>query len=242
MHNGTKNVMRARGRPRQYDSQQALNDARDAFWHGGYSGTSLDALSEATGMNRPSLYGAFGDKHALYLDTLDRYIELGREGMEAALKADQPLADALLSVYESALALYFPADEAPRGCFLIGTALVESRGDAEVREKLANGLNTFDAAFERRFKRAKAQGELDAAANPAALAKVASAILHSLALRSRAGDSRESLRATAKAGIALICGMPGKRQRKSVNSGSTRGGGESPAAPRKSGTGRKLKR
>ncbi|MFL9963602.1 hypothetical protein PQR02_21510 [Paraburkholderia sediminicola] len=122
-----------------------------------------------------------------------------------ALKADQPLAGALLSVHESALALYLPVDEAPRGCFLIGTALGESRGDAKVREKLANGLNTFDAAFERRFKRAKAQGELDAAANPAALAKVASAILHSLALRSRAGDSRESPGATAKAGIALIC-------------------------------------
>ena len=79
-----------------YDSEQALHDARDAFWHGGYSGTSLDALSEATGMNRPSLYGAFGDKHALYLDTLDQYIELGRQGMEAALPADQPLAERII--------------------------------------------------------------------------------------------------------------------------------------------------
>ncbi|MFT4064597.1 TetR/AcrR family transcriptional regulator [Paraburkholderia sp.] len=209
MHTGTKNEKRPRGRPRNYDSRQALNDARDAFWHGGYSGTSLDALSEATGMNRPSLYGAFGDKHALYLDTLDRYVEVGRNAMETALHGDRPLADALLAVYDGALALYLPPGEVPRGCFLIGTAVVESRADAEVRGKLASGLATFDAAFERRLQRAQAEGELDASANPALLAKVASAILHSLALRSRAGDSRDSLRATAQAGVALICGTSG---------------------------------
>lgn len=213
MHTGTKNEKRPRGRPRNYDSHQALDDARDAFWHSGYSGTSLDALSEATGMNRPSLYGAFGDKHTLYLDTLDRYIELGRNAMQASLDGDRPLADALLEVYEGALALYLPPAEVPRGCFLIGTAAVESRADAEVREKLASGLNTFDAEFARRLERAQAEGELDAAANPALLAKVASALLHSLALRSRAGDSRDSLRATAQAGVALICGTRGAPRR-----------------------------
>jgi AcrR family transcriptional regulator len=191
-----------------------MNDARDAFWHGGYSGTSLDDLSEATGMNRPSLYGAFGDKHALYLDTLDRYIALGRDEMQTALHGDRPLADALLAVYEGALALYFPQGEVPRGCFLIGTAAVESRADAQVRATLAHGLATFDAEFERRLERAQAQGELDAAASAALLAKVASAILQSLALRSRAGDSRESLLATAQAGVALICGTPAKKPAK----------------------------
>ena len=212
MRTSTKSEKRSRGRPCAYDPEQALRDARDAFWDGGYSGTSLDALSDAMGMNRPSLYGAFGDKHALYLFTLERYIELGFQEMEAALEGDRPLADALLRVYDGALAIYFPASETPRGCFLIGTALVESREDAEVRDRLAAGLNTFDAAFERRLERARAEGELDETANPALLAKVASAILHSLALRSRAGDSRESLRATAKAGIALICGTQVERR------------------------------
>src|SRR5215472_16931180 len=75
----------ARGRPRAYDPEEALAQARDAFWDGGYTGTSLDDLSDATGMNRPSLYGAFGDKRALYLETLDRYRELGREAMKEEL-------------------------------------------------------------------------------------------------------------------------------------------------------------
>ncbi|WP_168790674.1 TetR/AcrR family transcriptional regulator [Paraburkholderia aromaticivorans] len=210
MHNGTKSEKRARGRPRGYDSEQALRDARDAFWHGGYSGTSLDSLSNATGMNRPSLYGAFGDKHALYLNTLDQYIELGRQGMEVALAGDRPLAEALQSVYDAALAMYLPPGEAPRGCFLIGTAVVESRSDAEVRDKLLGGLTIYDHAFERRLERAKAQGELSAASDPVMLAKIASAILHSIALRSRAGDSIDSLRATAEAGVALICRTRGE--------------------------------
>jgi TetR/AcrR family transcriptional regulator, copper-responsive repressor len=237
IHISTKMEKRSRGRPRNYDPEQALSNARDVFWDGGYAGTSLDTLGEAMTMNRPSLYSAFGDKHALYLSTLDRYVELGLQTMEAALAGDRPLADALLSVYDGALAIYLPTGETPRGCFLIGTALTESRMDAEVRDKLAAGLKTFDAAFERRLKRAKAENELNDAANPAILAKVASAILHSLALRSRAGDSRESLRATAKAGIALICGAHSKPPARSALNRQC--GGASPNRPLKANPKRK---
>ncbi|CAG4895053.1 HTH-type transcriptional repressor ComR [Paraburkholderia saeva] len=205
MHNGTKTEKRPRGRPRAYDAGEAVANATGAFWQGGYSGTSLDDLSVATGMNRPSLYGAFGDKHALYLDTLDGYIDAGFKGMEAALGGDLPLAQGLMRVYDAALAIYLPAGSEPRGCFLIGTAVVEAKRDADVRAKLAAGLKTFDSAFEQRLLRAQAQGELDPAADAAVLARVASAILHSLALRSRAGDTRTTLRATAAAGVALIC-------------------------------------
>lgn len=206
MQNSTKNEKKARGRPRAYDADQAMADATDAFWLAGYSGTSLDALGTAMGMNRPSLYGAFGDKHALYLSTLDRYVEAGLQTMEAALASSSSLAKALQRVYDTALALYLPAGAEPRGCFLIGTATVESKVDAEVRARLADGLRNFDGAFERRLKLAQAAGELDAAADPVVLARVASAILHSLALRSRAGDTLASLRGTAAAGVALICG------------------------------------
>ena len=206
MRSSTKDEKRPRGRPRGFDEQQAFEDARNAFWQRGYSGTSLDALSEATGLNRPSLYGAFGDKHALYLSTLDRYIEFGYQGMQHALSGERPLAESLMRVYEGALAIYFPRDDSPRGCFMIGTALVESKTDDEVRERLAGGLARYDEAFEERLARARDAGELGQDADPVVLAKVASALLHSLALRSRAGDSPESLRATARAGVTLICG------------------------------------
>ncbi|BFG75484.1 TetR/AcrR family transcriptional regulator [Paraburkholderia terrae] len=206
MRDSTKSEKRARGRPRAYDADDALSNATDAFWLGGYSGTSLDTLSDATGMNRPSLYAAFGDKHALYLNTLDRYVEAGVQAMHLALRDDIPLAQALQRVYDGALALYLPTGGEPRGCFLIGTAVVESKVDEAVRTRLAQGLKSFDRAFEKRIRHAQTDGELSASADAAVLARVASAILHSLALRSRAGDSRASLRATAAEGVALICG------------------------------------
>jgi AcrR family transcriptional regulator len=206
MRDGTKSEKRARGRPRAYDADDALSNATDAFWLGGYSGTSLDTLSDATGMNRPSLYAAFGDKHSLYLSTLDRYVEAGVQAMHLALRDDIPLPQALQRVYDSALALYLPTGGAPRGCFLIGTAVVESKVDDAVRTRLAQGLKSFDRAFEKRIRRAQTDGELSVNADAAVLARVASAILHSLALRSRAGDSRASLRATAAEGVMLICG------------------------------------
>jgi AcrR family transcriptional regulator len=211
MQSSTKKDSRPRGRPRAYDPDEALAHARDTFWRNGYTGTSLDDLSEATGMNRPSLYGAFGDKHALYLQTMDRYIEAGRAAMESALDGALPLRDALLRVFDGALSWYLPAHDAARGCLLIGTAAVEAVNDEAVRERLAAGLRVFDKAFERRLRVAVAQGELPAHANAPMLARLASALLHSMALRARAGDSRASLRAMAAAGVALICGeAPGE--------------------------------
>ena len=199
---------RPRGRPRAYDPDAALAAATAAFWHAGYAATSLDALSEATGMNRPSLYGAFGDKRELYLAALRRYVDEARAAMDAALSAPRPLREGLKRVFDLALKLYYPADEAPRGCLLVGTAATESVQDAGIRETLGRGLRNFDQAFEQRMQRAIAEGELPSNADPTQLARLASAVLHSLALRSRAGDRRSELAATAAAGVALICGAP----------------------------------
>ena len=199
-------VKPARGRPRAYDPGEALARATGAFWRAGYSATSLDELAAATGMNRPSLYGAFGDKRALYLAALARYAAAGRAAMDAALGGERPLREALKRVYTAALKMYFPAEETARGCFLIGTAAAESVTDADVRAVLRESLRSFDQAFESRLRRAQADGELAANVEPAILARVASALLHTLALRSRAGDSRAELLATAQAGIELICG------------------------------------
>src|SRR5882724_6695271 len=80
-----------RGRPRAYDPVEAIARAAAVFWKAGYAGTSLDDLSEATGMNRPSLYAAFGDKRDLYLKTLAYYRDEGRVLARAALADDPPL-------------------------------------------------------------------------------------------------------------------------------------------------------
>jgi TetR/AcrR family transcriptional regulator, copper-responsive repressor len=197
---------KARGRPRSYDPEQALEQATAAFWQAGYSATSLDTLALATGMNRPSLYGAFGDKRGLYLQALQRYADAAGAAMQAALSPQRPLRDGLKRVFDAALKLYYPADSAARGCFLVGTAATEAVLDDDVRALLGTALRSFDALFEARFRQAQASGELDAGADPVVLARITSALLHSLALRSRAGDKRAELAATAAAGILLVCG------------------------------------
>lgn len=195
---------RPRGRPRAYDPGAALAAATAAFWQAGYTGTSLDALTDATGMNRPSLYGAFGDKRSLYLQALRAYADASREALRAALAPPRPLREGLRRVFDTALKLYYPPQQPARGCFLIGTAATESLQDDAVRELLQGALRGFDAEFEHRFRQALAAGELRPDADPVLLARLASALLHTLALRSRAGDARAQLAATAAAGIEQL--------------------------------------
>lgn len=199
---------RPRGRPRSFDIEATLAQATLTFWQRGYAATSLDDLSAATGLNRPSLYGAFGDKHALYLQALRLYTEQSDAAIAHAL-AGRPLRDGLLRVYELALQLYCPADAAARGCLLIGTAATEAPRDEAIREALDEALRGFTAAFEARLLRAENEGELPAGSDAALLAQLASAVLHSMALRARAGEAREALAAFAAASVEMLLSRPG---------------------------------
>ncbi|HUA56046.1 MAG TPA: TetR/AcrR family transcriptional regulator [Candidatus Sulfotelmatobacter sp.] len=206
-----------RGRPRAYDPDTALARAMGVFWDQGYAATSLDDISAATGMNRPSLYGAFGDKHTLYRETIERYRAGARAAMTAALAEDRPLAEGLERVYQTALSYYFPEGGTPRGCFMIGTAVTEAVRDDAVRTALAAGLVEIDRAFETRMRLARERGELPRGADPVQLARLASAVLYFLAVRSRAGDKRAALEATVRVGIALICGPPPRGRRRAAD-------------------------
>src|SRR5256714_15175322 len=103
-----------RGRPRAYDPKIALARAADVFWKAGYAGTSLDDLVEATGMNPPGLYAAFGDKRDLYLKTLEYYRDESRAPAPAALAHRPPPPGLLQRLYDKALELYLSCG--PRGC------------------------------------------------------------------------------------------------------------------------------
>src|ERR1041384_8346753 len=135
-------VTKRRGRPRAYDPQIALARAAEKFWAAGYAGTSLDDLVEATGMNRPSLYAAFGDKRDLYLKTLEHYREESRDLARAALADDPPLKVFLKRFYDKALELYL--DAGPRGCYSIGTAATVAAVDDGVRAFLAESTPPTD--------------------------------------------------------------------------------------------------
>lgn len=176
------------------------------FWDAGYAATSLDHLSTATGMNRPSLYGAFGDKKALYLKTLEAYRAFGREAMAAQLAGEDSLAAALERVYAKAIDIYLSGPLGARGCYLLGTAATESVLDADIRAAFAAGLHELDQLITDRIKRAQKRGEIDKKLEAGVLAKLAIGLLNTLSLRARAGESRAALEAVAKASIRLICG------------------------------------
>jgi AcrR family transcriptional regulator len=126
--------------------------------------------------------------------------------MIAALAPDQPLAEGLQRVYDGALALYFAGPKSPPGCSLIGTVATEAARDSRVRGKLGAGLRTLTETFEARFEAAKQSGELPADAYSALLADMAGAVLHSIALRARAGDSRSALANFSRAAVKLLSG------------------------------------
>lgn len=219
-----------RGRPRSYDQDTALAQAMGVFWDSGYAGTSLDDITAGTGLNRPSLYGAFGDKRALYLQALERYRAHGLAAMAEALSPDVPLREALRRLYDRALALYLSGDSGARGCFLIGTAVTESVLHPEVRRLLHDALRDFDGAFEERLRFARAEGELPPDVDTAALARMASALLHTLAIRSRAGEPRTVLEAIVESGLDLICGARPVAPRSPRQAPARRRSSSSPAA------------
>ncbi|AGB70443.1 MULTISPECIES: TetR/AcrR family transcriptional regulator [Rhizobium] len=194
------------GRPRAFDAKAVIGRAREVFWDRGFSAASLDNLSVATKLNRPSLYGAFGDKEDLYLDTLEGYREDSLDILFEALNPALPLRENLACVYAEALKIYLHGETAARGCFLIGTATAEAIQHDRVREVLRRSLNEFDDAIKERVELAIERGELPAETNAATLAKLASAVMHSLAVRARAGDTRETLEAIARSGVDFICG------------------------------------
>ncbi len=194
-----------RGRPRAYDPEAALDSVLEVFWRAGYSASSLDDICEATGMNRPSVYAAFGDKRALYLRAIERYREISRGHMRDALGDEAPLRQVLLDVYSRALDLYYSGHDTPLGCFMVGAVIGEAVGDPEIRDSLADGLRQFDDAFTRRIVAAQEKGDIAGTGDPAMLGKLASATLYYLAARSRAGEERAVLETFAAGTVDLIC-------------------------------------
>lgn len=191
----------ARGRPRSFDTDQVLGSVRDAFWRHGYSGTSMDQLVAATGLHKPSLYGAFGDKRRLYLETLNRYLEEAREQIAAALSRPK-LADSLTEFAARGILLF--TRNGPNGCFMMATAVPESGGDDELKAVVRSTIESLERALARRFRRAIDDGEIPADSDPDALAMLVAAQHFEMSARARAGFSVEELQARAARNLALV--------------------------------------
>jgi TetR/AcrR family transcriptional regulator, copper-responsive repressor len=195
-----------RGRPRAYEPEVALGKALDLFRKDGFAATSLDELSAATGMNRPSLYAAFGDKRELYIKSYVRYRIDARAAMIEIFGGELPIRERLERIYAAAIDIYVADVSQPQGCFTVMTAASEAVADPEIRAMVLDGFAELDKAFASCFRRAKEKGELPRSADPGVLAQLASATIHTIAIRSRARVPRKELEAIAKGAIAVMCG------------------------------------
>src|SRR3954462_11274688 len=129
-----------RGRPRAYQPEVALAKALDLFRKDGFAATSLDDLSAATGMNRPSLYGAFGDKRELYIKSYRRYREDARAAMQDIFRNEQPIRQRLARIYAIALDIYLSGESGPRGCFTGMAATSEAVSDPDIHAMVLEGF------------------------------------------------------------------------------------------------------
>ena len=195
-----------RGRPRAYEPEVALGKALHLFRKDGFAATSLDDLSAATGMNRPSLYAAFGDKRELYIKSYQRYRTDARAAMIEIFRGELPIRERLERIYAVALDIYLGVASEPQGCFTVMTAASEAVADPEIRAMVLDGFTELDKAFASCFRRAKEKGELPPSTDPVVLAQLASATIHTIAIRSRARVPRKELEAIAKGAIAVMCG------------------------------------
>jgi AcrR family transcriptional regulator len=179
------------GRPRGFDADRALDRALAIFWRDGYEGASLPALTKAMGINRPSLYAAFGNKEALFRKAVERY-DRGPAGYAyKALK--KPTAREVVEALLEGIVALLTRPRNPGGCLMVQGALACGANATRVRQDLASQREAGVAAIRRRFQRAIDEGDLPASADASGLARFVATVMHGLAVQAASGASRKEL-------------------------------------------------
>ena len=188
-----------KGRPRLFDTECALDRALNVFREKGYEGASLADLTKAMGINRPSLYAAFGDKHSLFDKALERYSEGPALFMREALneKSARGIAERLL---RGAVELQTsPGD--PPGCLMVQGALACGTEAECVRQELISHRSSAERLLIRRLKRAKAEGDLSKDVNATDLARFLTSVMYGMSVQAASGASRGELLRIAKTAL-----------------------------------------
>jgi AcrR family transcriptional regulator len=195
---------RQRGRPRTFDSDVALDSAVEVFWAKGFADASLDDLSAAMGMGRPSIYNAFGDKEALFIRALERYRDTTGSTPLRAMDAEDSIREALDAFFRQ-IVEYATADRSHLGCLLGSVAPVADI--AEVRELLSRSLAETELKVAERLSTAVTLGQLPSDFSAAHGGRRAINAIFSLAGRARLGSSREELLDDARDATSTVLGI-----------------------------------
>ena len=186
-------MSQTRGRPRKFDETEVLEAALNVFWLKGYDAASLDDLAKAMGMNRPSIYRAFGDKEAIFLKTMEVFAQKLEMGFGLTMVGDDDIRTRLKAFLSMALDVYTGGDMA-KGCLIMSTAITAAPENPKIRELLLSIIRFIDEKMAEAFVQAEALGQLDCGSiSASSRSALAQSVLHSLALRARAGDDKALL-------------------------------------------------
>jgi len=196
------------GRPRSFDPDRALERALRVFWRDGYQGASLAELTRAMGINRPSMYAAFGDKESLFRKAVDRYMD--RHACHVKEAIAEPTARRVVQrLWQGNIALGTRSSQ-PRGCLLVQGALACGSTARGVQRAMCAHRTAGEAMLEERFRRAIDAGDLPPRMGAAALARYVAAVSYGLAVHAAGGATAAELRAVAAIAIEAV---PAARRR-----------------------------
>ena len=191
-------------RPRTFDEHEVVAAARDEFWERGYAATSVDDLTAATGLGKGSLYGAFGDKHTLYLRALDDYISSSLDAVRASLRNPERSAYERLAGHIRGQAKALVADKDRRGCLMAKSAAELGATDDAVEKKVELAYTTWRAELVACINEAQRDGTVDAKQNPQALAGTLLAFMRGQEALHKGGAKPAQLKAAADEMVSLI--------------------------------------
>ena len=191
-------------RPRTFDEGDVIAAARDEFWKRGYAATSVDDLTAATGLGKGSLYGAFGDKHSLYIRALDDYIASSLGDIRASLRDPAFSASQRLARHIRGQARMLVADKQRRGCLMAKSAAELGATDDAVEAKVAGAYAAWRDELAACITEAQGDGDLDAEQSPQALAGALLAFMRGQEALHKGGATPAQLRSAADVMVSLI--------------------------------------
>ncbi|MDJ0768992.1 MAG: TetR/AcrR family transcriptional regulator [Ilumatobacter sp.] len=179
------------GRPREFDEEQVVDLARDAFWANGIAATSISDLSEATGLSVGSIYKAFENKAALCHRTLDTYLDEGLAATIDVLESGPTPLDGI-NAYLDVVATRAGDRSPTRGCYAVGVAMELAATDEPVRRRLRAHDRKLRAAVRRALANAVADGQLDC--DPERGARLLTTAVNGVQVEARKGIRRDEAR------------------------------------------------
>ena len=190
------------GRHKQFDESDVLDTAGEVFWAKGYGATSTRDLARETGLTSTSLYHSFGDKRAMYVRVLNRYLDKTLRARLTRLSKQSPrkaISNFLKEMVQASL-----GDDLHRGCMLVNTAIEATADDLDLQQIVAEETRLIEGFFLQHVQAGQAQGEIDRSKDPQDLARALLAILMGMRVLARIRPEKTLLEGLVRPALSML--------------------------------------